>query len=477
MLGFSWFICKKSTPNNKIVGILVRMKTRTKGATRTAPAALEVAESTSANVQLGPESSHPPRLFVLPEDISAEARIISLTNPRYLSKDRYVVCPNRGFYEFKVVAAPKTTPRSWLLCRPEEGACSESRDDTAHPNLSKGYVTRTADLFIATPIDPLFLLLPSLVLESKSSEPPRRLFLSSDDYFERVISSSPHLGSSVRAEKLRSLLESRLEAVCETVEAGDETMYRLDDERLLKEMLQKAKKMAQRGLPASMEEKLVRKALEVPMLSVTRDDSSLENLENLENLNALAATSNISTPLAQTPDSQTTVSHTDSATSSFSHASTAATLFSQESTNTSLADDSKITMPKIVAPEGVADLLRLRVALDFICSNYITPHITEQLNKTLRSRAATAAVNFCPLDTHLAYLTKLRQEATAARSLGDYSRKRSMHDDEDVEVRAEKKRKMEEEKRKKAGESLGVKRLKKANISGMKKMSDFFKKQ
>jgi hypothetical protein len=34
----------------------------------------------------------------------------------------------------------------------------------------------------------------------------------------------------------------------------------------------------------------------------------------------------------------------------------------------------------------------------------------------------------------------------------------------------------EEEKRKKAGESLGVKRLKKANITGMKKLSEFFKK-
>jgi hypothetical protein len=53
-----------------------------------------------------------------------------------------------------------------------------------------------------------------------------------------------------------------------------------------------------------------------------------------------------------------------------------------------------------------------------------------------------------------------------------------MIEDEDSETRAEKKRKKEEEeKRKKAGESRGVKNLKKVNVSGMKKMSDFFKKK
>jgi hypothetical protein len=53
-----------------------------------------------------------------------------------------------------------------------------------------------------------------------------------------------------------------------------------------------------------------------------------------------------------------------------------------------------------------------------------------------------------------------------------------MIEDEDGETRAEKKRKREEEeKRKKAGESRGVKNLKKVNVNGMKKLSDFFKKK
>ena len=43
-------------------------------------------------------------------------------------------------------------------------------------------------------------------------------------------------------------------------------------------------------------------------------------------------------------------------------------------------------------------------------------------------------------------------------------------------ARAEKKRKEEEEKMKKAGESRGVRELKKVNTSGMKKLSAFFGK-
>jgi hypothetical protein len=318
-------------------------------------------------------------------------------------------------------------------------------------------------MFVATPIDPLFFLLPALSPAAKNTDPPKRLFLSSDDYFEKLTQGSPHLRSFLRGSTLRNLLEKRMQAVCETVQAGDETMFRLDEKKLLREVLQKAKNMTQRGLPASMEEKLVRKALEAPMLSIARDDSSLRNLES------------VSTPFSESTDTQTTVSSTESASGSFSQVSTAATSFSDEPSSAGCAQDSKIAIPSIVAPEGIADLLRLRVAFDFLCSNYITPHIADKLSQSLST--VKSEVDFCSLDIHLAHLTKLRQEAAAMRSLGDYSRKRSVQDDEDAEVRAEKKRKIEEEeKRKKAGESLGVKKLKKVNTSGMKKLSEFFKR-
>lgn len=434
-----------------------------KGAAKSASDEVDVTKSTTVKTQLGPESANPARIFILPDGITAEARIVSLTNPRYASKDQYVVCPERGFYEFKVVSAPKTTPRTWLLSCPQSGAHLKSGDDATSPSLSRGYVTRMADMFIATPIDPLFFLLPALSPATKNTDPPKRLFLSSDDYFEKLTEGSPHLRGFLRGSILRNLLEKRMQVICETVQAGDETMFRLDEGKLLREVLQKAKNMTQRGLPASMEEKLVRKALEAPMLSIARDDSSLRDLES------------VSTPLSESTDTQTTVSSTESASGSFSQVSTAATSFSDEPSSTRCAQDSKITLPSIVAPEGIADMLRLRIAFDFLSSNYITPHIADKLNQSLNT--AKSEVDFSSLDTHLAHLTKLRQEAAAMRSLGDYSRKRSVQDDEDALVRAEKKRKIEEEeKRKKAGESLGVKKLKKVNTSGMKKLSEFFKR-
>lgn len=432
------------------------MKTRTKGTTKTATEATESARSVTPKVQMAPESTNPPHLFVLPEDLSPEARIVSIENPRHGEDDRYLVCPERGIYEFTRVTAPKTTPRSWLL---------NSTEDEENGDKPKGFVTKAADLYIATPIDPVFLLLPALAPQPKSnsSEPAKKLFLAGDDYFERVTTASPDLSSLITIDSLRTRLEKRMVVVCDTVDAGDETMYRLNEEKLLEELLKKARKMVEKGLPASMEEKFIRKALEVPMLSIKRAASTLSELVNEEE--PLRADSGTATPAPETPDTQNTNS-------------------TVESTTTSFSDDPQIHKippppppPPITAPEGVAELLRLRTALFFICSAYLAPHLTEILKKSLSS--ASSPFDLGPLDVHLSQLAKLRQEAVAARSIGDYSRKRSMNeDDEGLESRAEKKRKKdEEEKRNKAGESRGVRDLKKVNVSGMKKMSDFFKKK
>ncbi|KAG4429490.1 hypothetical protein IFR05_015028 [Cadophora sp. M221] len=439
------------------------MKTRGRPSTKSAKAAPEpkAPESTAAKVQLSTESTNPPQLFIIPKDLSKDARIVTLENPRYFSDDRYVICPERGFYEFTKVAAPRTTPRSWLLsakAEPEDG--KEPEDDDDKSAKSEGYVMKTASLLVATPIDPLFMVLSALcpLPTTKSSESAKKLFLSGYDYFEKMSKVSPHFANFSGIESIRQLLESRMAAVCDTVDAGDETMYRLNEEKLLGELLKKAKKMTEKGLPVSMEEKLVRKALDPPMLSIKRDHSSLSEPAKEDD--------------AATPDTQTTVS--DTAASSFSEASTAATSFSEDSQVTITVDKSTELSP-IDAPDGVAELLRLRTALLFICSAYLAPHITESLKKLLPN--STSNVDFAPLDAHLAHLTKLRQDALASRSLGDFSRKRSMAA-EDGETRAEKKRKEDEdEKRKKANQSRGVQALKKVNVSGMKKMSDFFKKK
>ncbi|KAF7884448.1 uncharacterized protein EAF02_004784 [Botrytis sinoallii] len=459
------------------------VKTRGRPATKAAAVETEPSKVADPKVKLQPDDVNPPRVFILPKDISTEARIITLENPRYAKDSRYLVCPNKGFNEFTRIAAPKTTPKSWLLVPEDESTASlkeeppkdETIDNEESSSKAKGYVTKGADLFIATPIDSLFIILPALapVPTTKVSDPPKKLFLSGDDYFDKLISTSPHLGSFLRAGPLRSTLEQRMTAVCDTVDAGDETMFRINEEKLSKELLQKAKKMVEYGLPASMEEKLVRKALDVPVLSINRGEESTQ--EGLNEEASASAKSGTSTPRIGSQTTQITDSSTDTVASSLSEASTAATSISGDLADVS--KDQRISMPSIDAPQGVADLLRIRTAFFFICSNYIAPHLSDVLKNSLKS--STSPIDFTSLDSHLGYLTKLRQDALAARSMGDYSRKRAtVGDDEEIETRAEKKRKQDEEdKRKKAGESRGVKNLKKVNTSGMKKMSDFFKKK
>ncbi|KAF4637845.1 hypothetical protein G7Y89_g232 [Cudoniella acicularis] len=452
------------------------MKTRGRPSKKSEKEEKEAKEKTSSStqkVQLAPEAANPPQLFILPDNLHKDARIVHLKNPRHFSESPYVVCPERGFYELTRVGAPKTIPRSWLLSSDStsiDEQDAEGLDEAVETNekfSTKGYMLRNANMLMATRFDPLFFILPAIspIPTSKSSEPPKKLFLSVEDHFEKLESSSPQMSSVLKVDTARAFLEKRMASVCDTAEAGDEMMYRINEEKMLEELLKKARKMVKKGLPASMEEKFVRKALEVPALCIVREEAE-----------DVKAESGTSTPPADTPDTQTTESSVESTATSFSRASTAATSFSEDSS--SIVTGSKIAgPPPINAPEGVADLLRLRTAISFICSKYIAPQLSESIKNILSS--STSTVDFSSLETHLAHLAKLRQEILATRSLGDLSRKRSMMDDgEDGESRADKKRKKEEdEKKKKAGESLALKRLKKVNTTGMKKMSDFFKKK
>lgn len=449
-------------------------KTRGRPSKKTEKETAEVAVvSTEQKVQLNPEVANPPQLFVLPENLSEEARIVQIENPRHSTNSPYVVCPDRGFFELTRVSAPKSTPRSWLLSSEES---KEDGGDVKQPEggadatdkfSTKGYVLRNANLMVATPIDTLFLILPSLAPKSATKASDKKLFLSGEDYLDRMGAASPELAPLLKNDSIRSLLEKRMADVCDTVEAGDETMYRVNEEMILKVLLEKAKKMTKQGLTPSMEEKFVRKALEVPTLVIACEEEEEE---------VKTAKSGTSTPHADIPDTQSTAASFESTTSSFSQASTAATSFSEDSSVT-VTVNKKPVLPPITAPEGVADLLRLRTAMSFLCSKYVAPHMSESVKKLASS--PDSGTDFAPLETHIAHLAKLRQEAIAARSLGDASRKRGYEEgDDEGEGRAEKKRKKEEEeKRKKAGESRGVKNLKKVNVSGMKKMSDFFKKK
>ncbi|KAF9770897.1 hypothetical protein IL306_011469 [Fusarium sp. DS 682] len=399
-------------------------------------------KSTSSKFSLPSRTENPSKVFILPSKAASEARIVTLPNPRHRRPARYLVCPETGIYEFTKVAIPKTTPRSWLI---------ETSPDSSADSIRKTGVSMSQDLYLATLIDPLFLVLPALTeTQSKNSE-GKRLFLSSDDYFDKLPQGPSHLTEIVRCDKTRKLIESRMSAVCDTVEAGDESMFRINESKLVKLVLEKAQRMGEGGLAPSMEEKFVKKALEAPILVQKRERTEVTTTTRIE-----SQASN-----SDSADSQSTAATTET---EVSQSSTAATSFTEETTTENIVSAMEAT-------PDILDLQRLRIAFNFICSSYIAAPLAAQLEGLLKKEAM---VDFSPLEEYLAKLSKLRTEAMAAHSI-DYSRKRGLDEEED-EVSV-KKRKMEEEKKKKSLESKGVRDLKKVNTKGMKKMSDFFKKK
>ncbi|KAH8170967.1 hypothetical protein LIA77_09748 [Sarocladium implicatum] len=397
-------------------------------ATRSKPAPADAKDdkpkSSTSKITLESQIGNSQHVFILPKKSTADARIVTLPHPRHGTPSRYLVCPKSGIYD----------------------------------------VSSSADLYLATATDPLFVILPA-VCESQAAkgDEKKRLFLSSDDYFDKLPEEFSHLSEILRTPSTRKLFESRLAEVCDTVDAGDESMYRLSEEKLLTAVLKKARRMCDGGLPQSMEDKFVVKALEAPML--LQKSSAAPPIESQA---TPEAESGVSTPMTESNESQSTTTTTDTAASSVSQPSTAATSFIEAPAETDFT-------AAITASLEIHNLQRLKVAFDFICSSYLPPTLGAQLLSSL-SNISTSKVNFKPLEDYLAQLAKLRAEAVAARSQGDYSRKRARDEEED-EARAEKKRKLEEEKKKKASESHGVRQLKKVNTSGMKKLSAFFQKK
>ena len=421
------------------------------------------------------QASEPLKLLILPEGTSPNARICTLAHPRSTKPSRYYFCPVKGIFEFTRVAAPKSSHHSWLLSsqlknennssNPSAGKPSKSDhcsyehlekhaltdvDGGAHDDrpVSKGYIIKSPELLIATPIDPLFLLLPSL--HSK------KLFLSADDIFDDLCENSKHFKYVSSNKQERDLLEKRMISVCDIVKASDEKMHRLSTQKLLEELLDKAKTMVATGLPSTMEERFISKALEMPVMGLKREQSSLSDTAGGSQNEATAHT-----PLpSDIADSQSSTSTIESAVSDSSHT----TITIPDSNHTPTATD------------DIKHLFRIRTALSYIISAYIPVPLAATLNGHLSS--VEGSTDFKPLDEYLRHISKLRAEVLASRSLSDFSRKRGMNeDDEAAETRAEKKRKKEEEeKKKKLGETRGLRDLKKVDTSGMKKMSDFFGK-
>ena len=425
-------------------------------------------------------ATQPPKLLILPAGRSRQAKICTLAHPRTSNPSRYLFDPEKGICEFTKVAAPKSASRSWLIGRAglarqpigidntkeasstetfhvaNEEAALDIETATDKP-ISDGYVLKNAELLIATPIDYLFLILPCFASSSAAGSPSKkRLFLSADDLLEKLSEKSKHFDHISSHANIRQAMEERMQVVCDTVDAGDEKMYRLSEEKLLSELVLKAENMIARGLPSTIEEKFIRKALETPVLVLTREESTISEANASQN-----DTPKSESTISETADSQISTTTSDSKASVISAA-----------TDMTIPDEPISTSNTT----SLYHLLRLRTAISYILSSYIPPSLSTTIEALLSS--AQSPIDFAPLNRHLADIAKLRAEALASRSLGDFSRKRSMYEEDDaVETRAEKKRREEEEvKRKKAGESRGIRDLKKVDTKGMKKMSDFFGK-
>lgn len=434
-------------------------------------------QKANSHMEMEASKQVPARILILPKDSSPDARICTLAHPRLLTPTRYYYCPTKGLYEFTRISASKRGRNSWLVGRRTALTCDGERmvsvaDRVEHSTSSlatdnideqravaDGYIVESPELFIATPIDPLFLIIPSFLTQSSAKKTPQMnsLFLSSEDLLDSLLAKSKHLEHIIAHRYIRQRLEQRMSCVCDLVEAGDEKMYRLNTDKLLRELRSKASRILAMGLPASMEENFIQKALEAPVIGVKRMESSFpkDEKEFQEGINT-------SDPIRS------------DALSTKSSSTTTRAPVSEASTGTD------ITVPEVEASEkgsiDIPRLLRLRTILSFIISTYLPPVLAHALTSRLSS--TENPLEFIPLDEHLAHLESLKVKALASRPLSDFSRKRGLEDDGDkaAEIRAEKKRKKDEEdKRNKAGESRSVKNLKKADVSGMKKMSAFFK--
>jgi hypothetical protein len=419
-------------------------------------------EPTNPKPTIAPADSNPPKIFILPKNTSKDARIMTLPDPARNKPARYLYCPEKGFFEFVRVAAGKTAaPRSWLLV-----------SATAEEKVKKqGYVSQSQDLFVATPFDALFFLLPivcgSESVSAKDKDGKKALFKILDDYIDSAPATiSTKFSPLLRYQRCRTLFEKRLRAVCDVVEAGDETMFRISQEKLTTELQSKAQRLVTKGLPVSLEDKFVTRALDMPVsgrafASIKSRTSEVTGITwksaiteiqdgSLHRLVEREEKTEPDQPLAEAVDEA-----------------------GQKATD--VLDDpntEKLSAAPSSPPSHLIDLLRSKTALNFILRSYVAPHLHAA------PLSSTAALDFTPLELHMTHLSEVRSQAQALRTISNnISRKRSADEDEPIDYEEVKKRKKEEEDKKKKMTSFGVKALSKVNTKGMKKMSSFFIKK
>ncbi|RMZ86534.1 hypothetical protein DV736_g6241, partial [Chaetothyriales sp. CBS 134916] len=391
------------------------------------------------------QSHEPLHLLILPKTLSADARILLLPCPRDGRRTRFLFCPTTGLYEFTKVTTPGSDYRSLLLA-PADSNGNDNGDgpasleqDGSDDATNRGHIQQEASFLVATPINLMFFLLP--LLPSTLIESGKVMFQPMDDILETQMADNGDLRYLIQHG--RPLVETAMTRFCDTIDVGNEPMFRVSEDKVVQVLHASATAVVARGLPASMEDKFVTRALEAPLLSIKREQAA------------------------------TTIPATES------------TENADESVDSQSTSAAPLPEPASISPH-ILHLMRLKVAVDFILASYFSSKIGEHLRAKIlyhpHHKSTPLFPDFTPLHDHLNHISSLKAEALASRSLGDFSRKRGRDGDVEgeaaAEERAEKKRKREEdEKRKKANQSRGVRELSKVNVKGMKKMSDFFAKK
>jgi hypothetical protein len=240
-------------------------------------------------------------------------------------------------------------------------------------------------------------------------------------------------------------------------------MYAFSREKLAGVLLEKARRMVSEGgggLPRSLEERFVKGVLEVPVLGERREGEGVSIADSRRTSEGRGEDKVKANGGGENGDDDTT--------GNGQQQNPAAE--QEEEVIPSSSSSADTTNPEIL------HLLRLRLALSFLQTSYLPPSLPAAV---LQPHIASL-ISFHPLETHLAHISALKKEAVALRSLSDnISRKRPLDEDDDEKGEAKRRKEEEERARKKKLEgekSVGLRRLGKVDVSGMKKMSSFFGK-
>lgn len=439
---------------------------------------LVLRDASSRNLQLHrststperPQSAHPqpihypqfamttPRVFLLPKATpdSPNFTVISLPHPRTSAPTRFLLHPDTGLHEITKVAPTATAPRSWLLA----GAPNDTGGKKAPTDwLGDGQIIQDASLYVSTPVDPLFILLPRLLPEVTL----KAHFLPLDDVLDTFTATNDdaedgadksHWEAALKPGSVaRRQVEARIRVVCDTVDVDGEMAYRPSQEKVLALLVTKCEEMAKGGLPKSMEDAFVVKPLARPISEAQPQGEEGEEVGKEDDDVVMEETTRTTLVVVGKP--------------------------SEEAKKDEETADEENTTPKPrnslpPVPKATIQLLRIRVASQFLSASYLSTHLSALLVTALAS-----AHDFTPLDAYLTELKRLRSEALSLRS-DDFSMKRS-HDEDGEDTGAGKRQKKEEEeeaeKKRKKNVSRGVRDLGKVNTRGMAKMTSFFKKK